>query len=82
MLGEGEVMNSLKKFRANRTQKEIADLAGITTSHYGFIENGERQPSLKVAKKIADIYNRKIEEIFFVNTPNITLDTKRNDEAG
>lgn len=75
-------MNNLKKFRANRTQKEMADLVGITTSHYGFIENGERQPSLKVAKKIADIYNRKIEEIFFDNIPNTMLDIKCNDETG
>jgi len=58
-------MNNLKKLRGNKTQKEIADLVGITTSHYGFIENGDRQPSLKVARKIADVFNKSIEEIFF-----------------
>ena len=63
-------MNNLKKIRGEKTQKEIADLIGITTSHYGFIENGERQPSLKVAKKIAEVFNKNIEEIFFDNSPN------------
>ncbi len=69
-------MNNLKKYRGNRTQKDIAKLIGITTSHYGFIENGERLPSLKVAKRIADIFNKKIEEIFFDSTPNKTSDDK------
>ncbi|MDW5300214.1 MAG: helix-turn-helix transcriptional regulator [Sedimentibacter sp.] len=66
-------MNNLKKLRANKTQKEIADLIGITTSHYGFIENGDRQPSLKVAKKIANVFNTNIEGIFFADAHNETL---------
>lgn len=67
-------MNNLKQLRGNKSQKEIADKIGITTSHYGFIENGDRQPSLKVAKKIADVFGKKIEEIFFDSAHNITLD--------
>lgn len=67
-------MNNLKQLRGNKSQKEIADKIGITTSHYGFIENGDRQPSLKVAKKIADVFGKKIEEIFFDSVNNITLD--------
>ncbi|MDF2505601.1 helix-turn-helix transcriptional regulator [Clostridium sp.] len=69
-------MNNLKQLRGNKSQKEIADKVGITTSHYGFIENGERQPSLKVAKKIADVFDKKIEEIFFDNSSNISLGVK------
>lgn len=75
-------MNNLKKLRGDRTQKEIADKVGITTSHYGFIENGDRQPSLKVAKKIADVFGKKIEEIFFTSTHNKTLGDKELDKTG
>lgn len=69
-------MNNLKKLRGDKPQKEIADKIGITTSHYGFIENGDRQPSLKVAKKIAEVFDKRIEEIFFDNSNNTTLGIK------
>ncbi len=70
-------MNNLKVLRGEKTQKEIADKVGITTSHYGFVENGDRLPSLKVAKKIADVFGKKIEDIFFDNTHNNMLDVKK-----
>lgn len=69
-------MNKLKELRGDKPQKEIADKVGITTSHYGFIENGDRQPSLKVAKKIADVFGKRIDEIFFDNSNNKMLGDK------
>ena len=75
-------MNNLKVLRGERTQKEIADTIGITTSHYGFIENGDRLPSLKVAKRIADFFGKKIEDIFFDNAHNKMLDNQKLDETG
>ena len=75
-------MNNLKILRGAKTQKEIADKLGITTSHYGFIENGDRLPSLKVAKRIADFFDKKIEDIFFDNTHNKVLDNQKLDETG
>ncbi|KMT22975.1 helix-turn-helix transcriptional regulator [Clostridium cylindrosporum] len=47
------------------TQKQIAEKVGITTSYYGMIEQGVRTPKLDIAKKIAYIFNKKVEEIFF-----------------
>lgn len=75
-------MNNLKILRGEKTQKEIADKVGITTSHYGFIENGDRLPSLKVAKRIADYFGKRIEDIFFDNTNNIMLGNQKLDETG
>ena len=47
------------------TQKEIAEKVGITTSHYGMIELGVRNPSLITARKLAVFFNTTIENIFF-----------------
>ena len=70
-VGRGEVeLNKLKSLRGQKTQKEIAESLGITTSHYGFIENGDRMPSLYLAKKIAALFKMNIEDIFFAETNN------------
>lgn len=55
----------LKQLRGSSTQNEIAKKLDITTSHYGFIENGERTPSLNLAYKIAKLFNKSMESIFF-----------------
>ena len=50
-----QTTNWLRECRMNKnyTQRELADLAGITTQHYNFIENDRRRPSPEVAKRIA-----------------------------
>lgn len=60
----------LKELRGELTQQEVAIRLKITTSHYGFIENGTRTPSLKLAKKISSYYGKSIEDIFFGNQNN------------
>jgi len=57
----------LIKLRGSRSQSEIAVALGISIGYYGMIETGARDPSLKLAKKIADFFNKKIEWIFFAN---------------
>lgn len=46
----------LKELRVNKglTVRGIAPMLGISFSHYNDIENGRRNPSLKVAVKMAD----------------------------
>jgi putative transcriptional regulator len=41
------------------TQQDVVNQsnAGITRQYYGMIENGERRPSVDVAKKISNVLN-------------------------
>lgn len=59
-------MNKVKEKRLekNLTQLELANLVGVTPKYIGFIENGERNPSLQVAQKIAGVLDSTIEDIF------------------
>jgi putative transcriptional regulator len=59
-------INLIKK-RGDHSQKSVASSLGITTSYYGMIELGVRNPSLDVAKDIANYYNTSIEDLFFNN---------------
>ncbi|QUH31356.1 helix-turn-helix transcriptional regulator [Vallitalea guaymasensis] len=59
-------INLIKK-RGDKSQKSVADSIGITTSYYGMIELGVRNPSLDVAMDIANYYNTSIEDLFFDN---------------
>ena len=46
------------------TQQQLAELAGVTRQTIIAIEKGVFNPSVKLALKLAHIFNRKIEEIF------------------
>ncbi len=50
---------NLKKLRkqCGKTQKEIADLLGITTVGYNGYETQKREPNIKTLIKLADYYN-------------------------
>jgi len=45
----------LIKMRDGKSQKKIANLCNITQQAYSAIENGYRNPSVEIAKKIAEI---------------------------
>jgi len=47
------------------THEQIARAVGISRSFYTQIENGNRNPSLEVAIKLAQELDCKVEEIFF-----------------
>lgn len=49
---------------ANLSQDQLASAVGVTQRYIGFIEAGDRTPSLKVAKKIADVLNSTVDDIF------------------
>ena len=44
----------------NITQKELADLTGITQGDISKIENGNANPSLKTLKKLAAAFGKKL----------------------
>jgi bacteriophage CI repressor helix-turn-helix domain len=51
--------------RGNKTQKEVSEAIGISTSTLGMYETGERIPRDEIKKKIAKYYDVSIEYLFF-----------------
>ena len=51
------------EIRAGRSQREIANLIGISQQQYCNIENGKRGIPPKYFKKIETIFNEKIEKL-------------------
>lgn len=71
-----------EKLKILRLQKElsVAEIArkfGISSSFYYKIEAGTRNPTMHLAKQIADFFDREIEELFF----NQDLDEMSNKET-
>lgn len=47
------------------TQQEVADKLQITRSFYSMIEINDRNPTLHLAKKMAELFGTNIEALFF-----------------
>ena len=54
----GLLMNNLKSLRAanNKTQKQVANILGITQAAYAMYENGARSLPIDVIKTLADYF--------------------------
>ena len=66
-MAKGEIMREkLKKIRKeqNLTQKSLSKSVNIHRTHYSMIENGRRNPSLKVAVSIKKALNYQYDDIF------------------
>lgn len=61
------IKNKLKVYRAmrNLTQEDLADKIGVSRQTVIAIESNKYLPSLGLAFKIAQLFQVKIEEIFF-----------------
>jgi putative transcriptional regulator len=59
--------NRIKELRAkyNLSQLELAQKVGVRRETIVFLEKGKYNPSLKLAHDISEIFNLKIEEVFF-----------------
>jgi putative transcriptional regulator len=63
----GTIMkNRLKVLRAERnwSQQDLADRLAVSRQSVNAIETGKYDPSLPLAFRIADVFDRAIEEIF------------------
>ena len=62
-------MSPLKDYRvkAGISQNDLAVAVGVSQRYIAFLENGERNPSLEIARKISDYFKTSIEEIFLPN---------------
>lgn len=61
-----KIGENVKKLRKQRglTQEQLADRVRITSTYIGFIEQGQRNPSIKTTDKIARALKVGIEELF------------------
>ena len=53
------------------TQKELADLVGVSRVTIYTIERGKSNVSLKLANKLAKVFDMKIEDIFYLNSKEV-----------
>lgn len=63
----GEHIKTLRTERGLQ-QKEVAVEVGIDQSNYSKIENGRREPSVTVLKKLADLFEVTVDYIIEPNT--------------
>ncbi|HNB41448.1 MAG TPA: helix-turn-helix transcriptional regulator [Anaerolineales bacterium] len=64
--------NNLKVLRAekNWSQADLAEKLNVSRQTVNALETGKYDPSLPLAFKIADLFGKKIEEIFFPEKEN------------
>lgn len=60
----------LRAIRGDTPVAEVAKAVGVTTPAIYQYELGIRMPSDKVKMKLADYYNKTVEEIFFARDDN------------
>jgi putative transcriptional regulator len=60
------IENQVKKFRKQEdiTQAELAEEVGVSRQTINAIETGKYDPSLELALKIADFFDKSVEELF------------------
>lgn len=62
---DAKIGRSIKRYRnkAELTQEELAEKAGISTTHVGLVETGKRRMSLKTLQKIATILKVQVRDL-------------------
>ena len=63
--------NNVRKFRFLKdemTQKDLAQKVGVSRQTIVAIEKGKYSPSLELCFKLALVFNKTVDEIFFVET--------------
>lgn len=65
---EGLVGNQIEVIRtkAGLTRQELADEVGVHYQTIGYIERGEYSPSLVLALRIAEVLEKKVEDLFWL----------------
>jgi len=56
---------NIRKFRrkAGITQEELAEKTDLSTTYIGYIEIGQKRPTLKVLNKIATVLKVKVKDL-------------------
>ena len=64
-MAEKTIGEVLAELRGDKTQREVAEDLGITTSAVSMYENGERVPRDEIKMRIAKYYGKTVGDIFF-----------------
>lgn len=70
-----ELGNNLRQLRfehGEMTQQELAERIGVTRMTIYSIESGKFAPSTVLALKLAGVFGKTVEEIFFLNEDETT----------
>lgn len=62
--------NNIRKLRfakGRMTQKQLADLVGVSRQTMNAIENGKSAPTIDIAIRIADVFLDSVESVFQYN---------------
>ncbi len=59
----------------NLTTKQISEKLGMSKSSYSYIENGDRRLSYEQAILIADLFNKKPDDLFYEDFSKFYNDT-------
>lgn len=59
------IANRLVSLRGRRSQEEVANAIGISSSALSMYENGERIHRDEIKIKLAEYYETSVEQIFF-----------------
>jgi len=74
--------SKIKNERKKRglTQEKLAGLSGVSNTFISFIESGNKNPSLKTIKKLADVFQISLSDLFseMTVTKNPKPDVKAN----
>ena len=57
-------IRELRFFADEMTQKELAELVGVTRQTIMAIEKSKHSPTLEIAFKISEVFGQSIEEVF------------------
>lgn len=66
-MGKGQITNQIRKlrfFKDEMTQKELADLAGVTRQTIIALEQSKYAPSLDLAFRVALALDENLEDVF------------------
>lgn len=59
------VAERLIKARGDKKREEVASAIGVSLSAIAMYENGERIPRDEIKIKLAEFYNKTVQELFF-----------------
>lgn len=66
-MGKPRISNNIRRLRFDAdemTQKDLAQIAGVTRQTIVAIENAKYSPTLELAFKIARAFDKPLEEVF------------------